>query len=426
MATSSRLECLALAMRKTFPGFPSPEGRIPAGYTYFGQFIDHDLTDEEFAQEGVQTEPTKTLNRRRTFLNLEAIYGDGPGTTTAGGLYAADGVSFRLGTATFREKIFDVPLNPVSRKPEVADHRNLENAIVRQIHAMFLKLHNVAAKTLRFEDARQRVRDQYQWLVRHDFLSQVCDRATLLSVLKEPLVDWDGRFSIPVEFAQAAFRFGHSMVAEEYPLGEDLEPVCLEKLFGGKDSTEALPPEYGVDWTEFLSDAGTVFAMDINTSIVAPLFRIPGPTHRLFTAFAKTNQPMMLPYTTMKRGVASRLPSGQAVRAALGAPQILPAQGGIDPWADLKECGLQEHTPLWYYILLEAQSKGNGLRLGPVGSRLVAEVIEGALWANSDSYLCRYGRNWEPDPWPTTRHGDIKIRSLYDVAVVVDLAEPIG
>jgi hypothetical protein len=408
---------------KPLQGPAPPQGKIPAGYTYFGQFIDHDLTDEDFAPEGVQTEPTATRNRRRTFLNLETLYGDGPGSTTAGGLY--DGVSFRLGEATFREKIFDVPLNGVSKKPEVADDRNLENAILRQIHAMFLKLHNVAAKTLPFEDARLRVRHQYQWLVRNDFLFRVCDRTTLLSVLKEPLVDWNGRFSIPVEFAQAAFRFGHSMVREEYLLGEKAKPVCLRKLFGGKDSTGALSSKYGVDWSKFLSKRATQFAMAINTNIVAPLFEIPGPTHRLFTAFAKTHQPIVLPYTTMKRGVASRLPSGQAVRAVLGAPGIPPTQGGIDLWSDLIKCGLQEHTPLWYYILLEAQStKGNGLRLGPVGSLLVAEVIEGALWANPDSYLRQHGRDWKPDCWPT-RHGDIEIRSLYDVAIVADLAEPI-
>ena len=154
---------------------------IGAAYTYFGQFIDHDLTEDRTALRNAgEQEPDCTVNHRSHFLDLEHLYGNGPLARASQNLYAKDGVSFALGEVLTEGQPFDVPL--VGNEPQIADHRNNENVLVRQVHAMFLKLHNLIAAQLpreldapkRFITARAYVRWQYQWLVRHDFLARIC------------------------------------------------------------------------------------------------------------------------------------------------------------------------------------------------------------------------------------------------------------
>jgi hypothetical protein len=433
-------------------GTPPLDG-VPAGYTYFGQFIDHDLTYDTSAlpEDGVETRPEETLNFRRKGLILENIYGNGPGSRDSN-LYEEDNASFRLGLASGDcgsgdRPVFDVPLDEIckdnsSRRALAADPRNLENMLVRQVHAMFLKLHNIAVAQIperfpphcRFSKARRRVCHQYQWLVRHDFLSRFCEDRVYTSVVTQadPLVDWNGRFSIPVEFAQAAFRFGHSMVRSRYTLGPNNDLVDLPLLFGGKNTTGPLSCGHVINWTNFLLPEGSEIIFGINpevafridTSIIPELFEIPAFALKAFVQVKdnKADDVPALPFRTMKRGVASLLPSGQKARQALSEREF--STGGC-AWANLRDCELEENTPLWYYILLEAEISEAGLRLGPVGSRLVAEVIEGVLWANPESFLRQYGRGWSPEPWPTKNHGERSIECLHDLAIVVGLADPV-
>ena len=67
---------------------------------------------------------------------------------------------------------------------------------------------------------------------------------------------------------------------------------------------------------------------------------------------------------------------------------------GVTPLAaaDLQELaplgvGFERSTPLWYYVLKEAEVIGDGLHLGPVGGRIVAEVLIGLLQTDPGSYL---------------------------------------
>src|SRR4029077_12213150 len=115
---------------------------VGAGYTYFGQFIDHDLTEDRtpLLLAGLM-EPNDTENCRTCWLDLANLYGHGPGCPIYAGLYE-DETSFRLGDPLVNGETFDVPLT--DGHPHVADSRNNENIIVRQIHALFLKLHNLA------------------------------------------------------------------------------------------------------------------------------------------------------------------------------------------------------------------------------------------------------------------------------------------
>lgn len=383
-----------------------------AGYTYFGQFIAHDLTfdDTAFRDAGTMP-PEQTRNYRTPWLDLDSVYGDGPGSNRHGGLYASDGMSFLLGEATNSQGVrFDVPLH--HDRPMVADCRNCENAILRQLHAIFLRLHNIAVENLpqempsedRFQAARQRVRWQYQWLVRERFLGQVCTPAIFDSVRKGDLrIRYpEGRFSIPVEFSHAAGRFGHSMVRRTYQLRNGGPDVPLLRLFATAHGRGSLPADVWVDWSFFFSSEPVT---RIDRLLTNPLQSLDDASINAFVNSPIPHEPRALPVRTLCRGAAAKLATGQQVRDKLD-PQarIMPPDCDyeIDPWDLLDSFELAEETPLWYYLLLEAELNEAGLRLGAVGSRLVAEIIETSLQQDPDSFLNQddYQEDWTPLAWP--------------------------
>jgi heme peroxidase len=417
---------------------------IPAGYTYFGQFIDHDLTrDDTPLNEAGAKPPCETENHRVPWLDLDNLYGDGPFCSKHGHLYATDGVSFRLGESLINGEQFDVPLDEKTKMPQLVDDRNNENVIVRQVHAMFLKLHNAAVKELpsklpareRFERARDRVRWQYQWLIRHHFLKRVCEPKVYDDVITggHRLINWESAFSIPVEFSQAAFRFGHSMVRDSYvlntePTGTPGNPagVSLAEIFAGAHAPGPLPPKLRVDWNRFLGGPtggkGHEFAFLIDTSIAKPLFHLPPEGIRLFVKSLTRDEPEELPVRTLRRGAATGLPTGEQVEMKLGRALLRSSTEGAE-WKVLDDLDLKGKTPLWYYILLEAELERGGVSLGTIGSRLVAELIEECLRQDPGSFL-RDGPDWFPPPWIGPQGRPIAVRTLLDLACVVGLATP--
>lgn len=432
---ATAMTALGLSMDKLIPATSNP--RILAGYTYFGQFIDHDLTrDDTPLWEAGKLPPGKTKNHRTAWLDLDNLYGDGPCSAQHRHLYAEDGVSFRLGTPIVNGEQFDVPLDETTRAPQLADDRNNENVIVRQVHAIFLKLHNAAVKELpaklppeeRFKRARDRVRWQYQWLVRHDFLRTICHPEVYRDVIENGcrLLDWQGLFSIPVEFSQAAFRFGHSLVRDSYVL--NLEPggkpgdpptvagVPLQELFRSAHEPGELSRRMRVDWNRFLGGpTGRTkheFALFIDTSIAKPLFDLPRPNIRLFVESLAKDEPKELPVRTLLRGAATGLPTGEYVAEKFGRNPLTIPNG----------LGLNGKTPLWYYVLLEAELEVKGASLGRVGSRLVAEVIEECLRADPGSFLRQNESEWVPPPWTGRDGRPIAVKTFLDLAAVVGLA----
>jgi hypothetical protein len=435
-----KLTQLAMSMKRNETGIPLSNRKgepMGAGYTYFGQFIDHDLTEDCTAlRDAGYMEPNDTDNHRTPYLDLGGLYGDGPLSEAHKHLYEEDCASSRLGDAKIEGEAFDLPLD--NNWPQLADPRNTENIIIRQVHAMFLKLHNHAVRELVrqkmpapkwFVEARRRVQWQYQWLVCHDFLKKICQCDVYDQVVRHGnrAIDWSGRFSIPVEFSQAVFRFGHSMVRADYSLGHgtDRHLVRLHDMFwrgkpGPLDSTLA------VDWRRFaVLGHGS---MRIDTGVVSPLFGLPDEQIRLFGSAPTPHGPKALAVRTILRGNATRLPSGQqACRALCPGEAIVdpkkPVVRGYDPWAILRELDLAGDTPLWYYVLLEAelQEQEKGLRLGALGSRIIAEVIRASLEADAESFVSQTGTDWQPPPWLNSNGEEVSLTSLFDVANLVGL-----
>src|SRR5690242_20332729 len=114
----------------------------------------------------------------------------------------------------------------------------------------------------------------------------------------------------------------------------------------------------------------------------------------------------------LMRHVNFGIPSGQAIAQTMGI-QALTAQ----QLAELAPFGMDHSTPLWYYILKEAEVLENGLRLGAVGSRIVGEVFIGVLQADQNSFLVAE-KNFAPT-LPSAQAGDFKITDLLNFAGVV-------
>jgi Animal haem peroxidase len=421
------------------------------GFTYFGQFVGHDLTHDPTPLAGPYVDPEMTPNFRTPFLNLEQIYGGGPASSPH--LYEGEqGMEvFKIGTTLGDGYRRDLPIE--SGEVLVADNRNLDNLILRQLHVVFLKFHNEAVKQLSasslmlrgcssrnsgtvFERAQRLVRWHYQWIVRHDFLPRILHYGILQrgTNLYEEYPDSNGNFSIPVEFSLAAYRFGHSMVRNAYGLNCRRPRVELAELMALGSTPSQIPDDCLIEWGRFfdgLPASGQLVASSyLDTALVLPLHGLAQSVVRLCIESELGESRVNLPVRTLLRGARAKLPSGQEVAERLIQKKILKEEYRLTKQqvcqetynhsgAVLKDLDLQDNTPLFYYILKEAEILGQGRTLGPTGSSIVSQVILGALRFDPGSYLSVVGPSWQLPAWRFPSGGFRQINSLTGIIRLV-------
>lgn len=426
------LEALAATMVEPAGDRSVPPGMPAAGFTYLGQFIDHDVTADPrlFRRPHAGAVP----NQRTPWLDLDSVYGDGPNSPDAG-LYSGD--RLRLdpsGRDLVRRR---------DGKACIKDRRNDSNRIVGQLHVAFARFHNRVVDTLgrpsptRFDEARAIVCRHYQWIVRHEYLPRIVGEQTMAQLVGRSADETaqhlrcvvpGASFAMPLEFAAAAFRFGHSMVRSAYRLSTDGGAVLLFDTGRpeGRESDDLrgfrpLTPEAVIDWAHFFPlDAAIVPqpARPIDPLLTRALARLPFGAARDHSEIG-----CRLAFRNLHRGELDLgLATGQEVARALrrrGVPlpdvllgdEALPVTLSDTAAAQLAgfarremDRRLQQATPLWYYVLAEAEQLGDGgVRLGPVGGRLVAETflalllsdpggIERSGWRpNAGEFGCRDG-----------------------------------
>jgi len=418
---------------------PENEPDLPtAGYTYWGQFIDHDLTFDLTPLDNASDAVEQVRNFRTPFLDLDHLYGSGPGLSPF--LYQKgfhDAERLLVGETT-AGRCADLPRNREGIAL-VADPRQDENLIIAQLHVAFLQLHNLVVTRPQqlaaspyylqqpntFTAAQRLVKWHYQWLVRHDYLHEILDPEifNLLGKLEaEKLALGDIEFRMPAEFTAAAFRFGHSMPRDLYSKGvndfrKDVRLETLLSLTGpmglttaGEPANTRLPDEWVVSWDHFFLIPPRIAAVNrarkIDTQIAKALHHLDPDTVKLFNLSVGAGRHLAhpeLPVRTLLRGFRMRLPSGEQVAERISAhftcPRTLQASEIADnsPRGEiLREpaYGLEQNTPLWYYVLKEAELLQSGWCLGPVGSVVIADVIISALAADPDSYL--HASDWHP------------------------------
>jgi hypothetical protein len=389
-----------------------------AGYTYLGQLIDHDLTLDLTSLKDAKPDVARTPNFRTPFLDLDHVYGGGPNLSPF--LYQAKheyrrAERFLIGK-TITPDGGEGSDNDLPRNAEgialVGDPRQDENLILAQLHVVFLKLHNKVLERSNelkkspyyeqagspFAAAQRLVKWHYQWIVRHDFLKQILDRNLFDHLAHAETPDASGKFQIPVEFSVAAFRFGHSMVRNKYAINDNHLRVDLGDLLKftgpGTGARPRLPEGMKVDWKYFfviLTEGMAQKAEVVDTRITPGLYNITPNTQKLFSVPTEEKVEPRLPARTLLRGARVALPSGQRIAAKLGCEVLhgpkIAVGAGPEEAKILSEYNFLEDTPLWYYVLKEAEVLGKDRHLGQMGSRLVADVVMSALTKDPDSYL---------------------------------------
>ncbi len=391
---------------------PDRVSSIPAGYTYLGQFIIHDLSFERLPPGDGPVDLRDVENSRDPRLDLDSLYGGGPQRTPF--LYTDDGARMRVGWSDLAHGQ-DLPRTAPGKGRRWAlinDPRNDENLIISQLHLSFIKFHNRVVDVIQrqdglagpglFEAAAESVRRHYQWAVVHDFLPRIVSDKVIQEAMSRQR---GGIFPpgkppwIPVEFSAAAFRFGHSMVRREYMLEPWLSFPFLSADPRQQDlrgCRERPPGTLITDWS-VLFGARAQLARKIDVRVVTMLGEIPPDV----TGGGGGAPPLSLPLLDLQKASRLGLPTGQDVARAmeLSADQVLKPGDFSELTANGAPPELAQfsgETPLWYYCLKEAERFGNGSALGPAGSHIVAEVLIGLLRADPESYLSA-GPQWLPE-----------------------------
>jgi hypothetical protein len=392
---------------------------ITAGFTFFGQFLDHDMTFDPTSSLARRQDPESIRNFRIPALDLDSIYGGGP--VASPHLYdsAVDGgrTTFLIeeipGSAAVsvdNKSRSDLPRNSQGTAL-IGDPRNDENLIVSQFHLALLRFHNKVVADVKSElgpgytpggilaEAQRVVRWHYQWLVLHEFLVKTVGPELVEDVLDNgpKHFKWRNDPYIPVEFSVAAYRFGHSQVRPSYRANfgtsstdpaqqffallfdpTSVDPNDPADLRGGRRA-----PRRFIDWQTFFDfgDGKVRQNKTIDTRLSTVLFDLMGQPQ---------DEPTSLATRNLLRSLTMKVPSGQRVAKTMKLPLLAAADLN-----DLKPFNLHKSSPLWFYVLREAQVTADGEHLGPVGGRIAAEVIIGLVKGDRYSYL-RQDPDWTP------------------------------
>jgi len=426
--------------------------QIPAGFTYLGQFTDHDLTfDKTSVMLGQNVSPAQLLQARSPSLDLDSLYGAGPADPGSAKFYAADGLHLKVGKTRAEAGIgpkqgFDLPRGAgttvvAKRKAIIPDPRNDENLAVAQTHLAMIRFHNRVVDTLpaavppaqRFDKARGLVTKHYQWMLRTDYLPRICAPGVVNNVFTSGRKAFEVGVAptdvptMPIEFSVAAFRLGHSMIRRAYNWNRIFDDGIgtLDLLFafsatgGDLGGGPRLPSTWIADFRRLydFKEAGKANlavpaskfnrAMRIDTTLVNPLKNLPaksfgGPE-------VPFNDPRAnLAFRNLTRARMVRLATGQQMAAflknkgvtltKLTKAQIRDGNNAADLGAltQAQRAALLKDTPLWFYILREAEL--NGGKLKGVGARIVAETFHRAMEGSQASIV--RDPTWHPTLGP--------------------------
>lgn len=447
------LRDLAAAMIAEHEDPPTPETEddaeenpgISAGYTYLGQFIDHDLTFDPASSLQKQNDPEALEDFRTPRFDLDCVYGRGPNDQPY--MYEGNGVRMLLGRRLTgnpndrrsRDLQRNAPLRGERARALIGDPRNDENVIVSQLQSTMIRFHNRMVEVLtgpnntlpEFEEVQTLVRWHYQWVVLHDFLPTIVGQDMVNTVLPHlrngtsirvdkpnlEFFEWGNSPFMPIEFSAAAYRFGHSMIRPIYRLNTTLPN--RQEIFSMDENRSltgfrAFPGNWAIDWSLYfkMGDAPpqgpqrVQRAYKIDTSLVNPLGNLPEVIGANVPSLAERN---------LIRAWRMGLPSGQTVarfmdvdvipdeRLLVGKAIVPESPEDVSkPITEISE-NFKDNAPLWFYILAEARdtffknNDANPIRLGTVGGRIITEVFVGLLLGDQHSFLSQQP-SWRPIP----------------------------
>jgi len=415
---------------------------VPAGFTYLGQFIDHDLTfDKTTVMLGASVSPAQLLQARSPTLDLDSLYGAGPQDPESAKFYEADGMHLKVGKTDAADGIpaktgFDLPRGAGSsakakRRAIVPDPRNDENLAVAQTHCALIRFHNRVVDSLpgsvpaaqRFAQARELVTKHYQWMIRTDYLPRICRKAAIDSVFNSGRKVFEVGAAptavptMPIEFSVAAFRLGHSMIRPAYNWNKIFDDGLgtLDFLFtfsatgGDLGGGPRLPSNWIADFRRLydFKEAGRANlavpaakfnrAKNIDTRLVGLLAHLPSGSFGGASSIPQDDPRRNLAFRNLTRAKMVKLATGPQMATfmkgkgvnlrKLTRAQVRDGHGGVvlDSLTTAQRDALLKDTPLWFYVLREAELNGGKLRW--VGARIVAETFHRAMEGSQASIV---------------------------------------
>lgn len=405
-----------------------------AGVTFFGQFMDLDMTFDHGSVLGTPTDPLKTQNSRIPYFDLDSVYGDGP-VGSAQYYDPGDIAKLRIESGGIFE---DLP-RASDMTAIIAEPRADQNLMVAGLQCAFILFHNRAVDFVRaqgaltdvtqvFNEAKRLTLWHYHWLILKEFLPLFSGPALVVDILTRGPQHYRpevGQATMPIEFQGAAFRCGHTMVRPSYRAnlkgdkGNPFFGFIFDPKLGDMRSAAGVDPSdlrggfrsarRFIGWQTFFDfkDGQVKPNKQMDAKLSSPLFSLP------LGAIASHKPPIALPQRNLLRHITWSMPSGQAIAEAMNVERLTANDlDELRPYG----LGLESSTPLWYYILKEAalvpntdigKNKG-GFHLGPVGGRIVGEVVIGMLQADASSWIVRQP-GWTPTlqrPGPDFRMTD--------------------
>jgi Animal haem peroxidase len=394
---------------------------------------------------GENVSPAELLQARSPSLDLDSLYGAGPGDPGSAKFYESDGVHLRMGKTVAAGGIpakegFDLPRGEgttakAKRRAVIPDPRNDENLAVAQTHLAFIRFHNRVVDTLpssvpqgqRFATARELVTKHYQWMLRTDYLPRICAPGVVNNVFTSGRKAFEVGATptdvptMPIEFSVAAFRLGHSMIRAAYNWNKAFDDGTgtLDYLFIFSAGSDDLGGEQRLA-SNWIADFRRLFdfdeagrsdlvvpegkfnrAMRIDTRIVDPLRTLPGfSAAERNLAFRNLTRAKMVTLATGQQ-MATFLKGKGVNLTKLTNAQVRDGNGGVtlDELTAPQRSAVVANTPLWFYILREAEL--NQGRLKGVGARIVAETFHRAMEGSQASIV--RDPTWRPSLGPNNQ-----------------------
>ena len=367
---------------------PASLATVAAGWPFFGQFVAHDITADRSALQ-VHADLSQLRNARSPRLNLEGLYGDGPIGHPF--LFQRDDPAKLLTAPGGRDLLRNTEGTAI-----IGDPRNDSHVVMSQMHLAFAHAHNAFVDRARaagrpdarvFETAARELIWNYQSVVLREFLPSLigAELTDLIGRGDRRYYRPDDQPFIPLEFADAAYRYGHSQIRHTYQLNAAGGAV---PIFPDLLGFRPVAAEHQIEWPRLFDASGAppaARAKKIDGRLVGALIALPVAV----TGATEVEEFHSLAVRDLVRGEGTGLPSGEAVARLMGEPPLSAEEVGAS------SAGWSSDTPLWYYILREADVRQAGDRLGPVGSRIVGEVLVGLL--DLDPSSVRHApESWKP------------------------------
>lgn len=406
------LEELALHMGKK----TDKKGIAPAGMTFFGQFVDHDITLDATSALGTRIVPSTIPNVRTPSLDLDCVYGAGPEASPH--LYGNEDAANFLVYGTKANK-FDLARTS-NGTALIGDPRNDENQIISSIQANFVALHNILmTEALNdksayeeimmcakmgmssnewadhvperhevFEAVRRFLRMHYQWVIWNEFLPDFVDQPCLDEARLNDLFGADAAI-MPVEFTGATYRFGHATTQPDYEIKHGKGQVDMMKLLGFGPRAETVDMKVMFDLDGKKSQRARPVGPTLGLALTALPFIMDQVHLRDVDITLSLPQSQNLPLRNMLRDrYTYKLANGEAIVHWFKEQhhRTIPK---VTMHEKLAKAGITK-TPLWFYCLQEAEEFGGG-RLTGVGGAITASVFARLLRLDRTTYWHAHG-----------------------------------